>query len=182
MATLHLELDIDSDVHPELYVRLASIARSSARQEKLRQLAATGLIWEIARLHGPAFREPEPVPLAPPASPASTLGDGFLPALDAGSVSDHPSLVPQDVPLLVDVVDEAELGGSGRGSDSDSGGIGATALSLVRPADAAVDGASGRPSTYESPIASASPVVAPGSRTRSARIKRMKDSGLFQNG
>ena len=59
MATLHLELDIDSDVHPELYVRLASIERSPARQEKLRQLAATGLIWEIVRLHGPAFSEPK---------------------------------------------------------------------------------------------------------------------------
>ena len=152
MATLHLELDIDSDVHPELFVRLASIERSPARQEKLRQLAATGLIWEIARLHGPAFSEPEAVTLASP----DLHGAALAPAIDAGSASDHAPLVPEDVPLLVDVVDEAEIGG------------GAAAMRpLVLP---------------EAPLAAPSPVEASGGRTRSARIRRMKESGLFQNG
>src|SRR3954468_18955748 len=104
MATLHLELDIDSDVHPELYVRLAQIERSPARQEKLRQLASTGLIWEIARLHGPAFSEPEAVAHAP----ALHAGDDpAAQAVDAGSASEHAPRVPDDVPMLVDVVDDA---------------------------------------------------------------------------
>ena len=111
MATLHLELDIDSDVHPELYVRLASIERSPARQEKLRQLAATGLIWEIVRLHGPAFSEPETVTLAPPTLPPSGIDPASQAAVDAGSVADHAPVVPDNVPLLVDVVDEAEITG-----------------------------------------------------------------------
>ena len=167
MAILHLELDIDSDVHPELYVRLASIERSTARQEKLRQLAATGLIWEIVRLHGPAFSEPEAV-----TAPSPSRADDVLPrAVDAGSVSDHPAVVPENVPLLVDVVDEAEIGGDV-----------AAALSLVPPPPTAGDVAARRPATDNAAVLAASPAEPPGGRTRSARMKRMKDSGLFQNG
>jgi hypothetical protein len=57
MALLHIELEIDSEVYPELYARLASLSRAPAREEKLRQLAATGLLWELARLHGPALAD-----------------------------------------------------------------------------------------------------------------------------
>jgi hypothetical protein len=173
MATLHLELDIDSDVHPELFVRLASIERSPARQEKLRQLAATGLIWEIARLHGPAFSEPAVTTLVAPTGPPLDLGGEVTPAIDAGSVGDHPPLVPEDVPMLMDVVDEAEITGNGAKD---------AALSLVPPPLAADAADARRSSTREPSMFSASPLPAPGGRTRSARMKRMKDSGLFQNG
>jgi hypothetical protein len=167
MATLHLELDIDSDVHPELFVRLASIERSPARQEKLRQLAATGLIWEIARLHGPAFSEPVAVTLAP----APDAGDRLGPAVDAGAAEDHPAIVPEDVPLLVDVVDEAEITGA---SDAP--------VSPDRTPDASLDEASRRPAEAQAPMAPPAPADASSRRTRSARIQRMKESGLFQNG
>jgi hypothetical protein len=171
MATLHLELDIDSDVHPELYVRLASIERSPARQEKLRQLAATGLIWEIARLHGPAFSEPGTVTFAPTAS-TFDLGGALRAAIDAGSVADHPPVVPEDVPMLVDVVPEAEI---------PEGGVRESTLSLVPPpVPPAGDPASHALSAHEVPMSA--PVDLPSGRTRSARIKRMKESGLFQNG
>jgi hypothetical protein len=173
MATLHLELDIDSDVHPELFVRLASIERSPARQEKLRQLAATGLIWEIARLHGPAFSEPAVTTLVAPTGPPLDLGDAVAPAIDAGSVGDHPHLVPEDVPLLVDVVDEAEISGD-RPKDA--------TLSLVPPPLAAAEPAARQPLSDEAAASPAAPVEMPGGRTRSARIRRMKESGLFQNG
>ena len=163
MATLHLELDIDSDVHPELYVRLVSIERNSARQEKLRQLAATGLIWEIARLHGPAFGELEMVTLAPAEPP---------PAVDAGAVADHAPVVPQDVPLLVDVVDEAEIGGGfAHAAPSPSGSF-----------PVVVDGGLAEPTVHEVPAGVAPAIEAPSGRARSARIRRMKESGLFQNG
>ena len=173
MATLHLELDIDSDVHPELFVRLASIERSPARLEKLRQLAATGLIWEIARLHGPAFSEPAAATLVAPTGPPLDLGNAVAPAIDAGSVGDHPPLVPEDVPLLVDVVDEAEITGDGTKDAT---------LSLVPPPLAASDAALSRPSPIEPTARSTPPIEVPSGRTRSARIRRMKESGLFQNG
>ena len=173
MATLHLELDIDSDVHPELFVRLASIERSPARQEKLRQLAATGLIWEIARLHGPAFSEPAAPTLVAPTGPPLDLGSAAAPAVDAGSVGDHPHLVPEDVPLLVDVVDEAEISGDGAKD---------TTLSLVPPPLAATEPAPRQPLNDEPAAPPVSPIEVPGGRTRSARIRRMKESGLFQNG
>ena len=168
MATLHLELEIDSDVHPELYARLASIERSAARQEKLRQLAATGLIWEIARLHGPAFGVPEVVDPADPPPPPVDLGGDPASAVDAGSVTDHAPVVPQDVPVLVDVVDEAEMDGAAI--------VDPPARALAAPAREGPD------PRGSAPFASPSPVEAPHGRTRSARIRRMKESGLFQNG
>ena len=170
MATLHLELDIDSDVHPELFVRLASIERSPARLEKLRQLAATGLIWEIARLHGPAFSGPEAVTFASPAD----AGDRPEPAVDAGSVGDHPAIVPEDVPLLVDVVDDAEIVGVEVGD--------AAPPQVAAPEAIDDDHSARRPSQPEAFVPPPLPAEAPGGRTRSARIKRMKESGLFQNG
>jgi len=169
MATLHLELEIDSDVHPELYARLASIERSAARQEKLRQLAATGLIWEIARLHGPAFSQPEAVDPAGPRSLPADLGD-LASTVDAGSAIDHAPLVPEDVPVLVDVVDETEMDGAA--IEDPPPGV------LVVSAREGLEARGPAPFTCASP----SPVEVPHGRTRSARIRRMKESGLFQSG
>jgi hypothetical protein len=113
MAVVHLQLDIDSDVHPELYARLASMERQGARAEKLRQLAATGLIWEIIRLHGPAFAEPARAQRAEPPAPAPHAGPPVAARdtapVDAGAVADHAPHVPENVPVLFDVVDEAEV-------------------------------------------------------------------------
>ena len=50
MAVIRLEFDIDSDVHPELHAMLSTIASLAARGERLRQLAATGLVWERTRI------------------------------------------------------------------------------------------------------------------------------------
>lgn len=164
MAILRLQLEIDSEVHPELYARLASLGRLAAREEKLRQLAATGLIWEVARLHGPAFAYPDAA-----AQPAGELPHGgaaqAAPApdpatIDAGAVDDHPPLVPANVPMLTDIVDQAEAG-----VDID------TAAPTEKPATTAT-------------TATVVPLhdARPGGKTRSARLKRMKDLGLFQNG
>ncbi|WKB55568.1 hypothetical protein [Eleftheria terrae] len=54
MAVIRLQLEIDSDVYPELYEGLHAIERPQARQERLRQLAASGLVWEAVRMHGGA--------------------------------------------------------------------------------------------------------------------------------
>lgn len=76
MALLHLAIDVDSDVHPELYATLAGILSLASRDERLRQLAAAGLIWETVRREGyPKVYEPAPgvappVQAAAPARPA----------------------------------------------------------------------------------------------------------------
>lgn len=54
MTVLHLQFDIDSEVHPELHDMLRSISSSLSREERMRQLAATGLVWERLRLEGTA--------------------------------------------------------------------------------------------------------------------------------
>ena len=51
MSVLQLQVDVDSDVHPELHAILASISTGGSQAERLRQLAATGLIWEHLRLN-----------------------------------------------------------------------------------------------------------------------------------
>jgi hypothetical protein len=208
MAHLRFDLDIDSEVHPELYAKLASMERLPAREEKLRQLAATGLIWEIVRLHGPAFADPnaasstsqaparaeppavaglppeviadeaqsevsaeapgpEPVP-APEAEPAPSE----VSAVDAGAVDDHVPHVPANVPVLHDVVDETEM------ADASPVDAAEAALALVMSLSKPMP----PPSIADEPPPPAPTAEVPSGKGRSARMKRMKDSGLFQNG
>jgi len=227
MAHLRFELDIDSEVHPELYAKLASMERLPAREEKLRQLAATGLIWEIVRLHGPAFVDPNAVPASPSTPlaavapseaiavepPPETLADEAPPAViaddakpevsaeaavpepaplpelaadpeaattdaaavDAGTVEDHVPHAPVNVPVLHDVVDETEMA---HASPVDAAAAEA-ALALVM----ALGKPMAPPALADEPVpAPAPPPESKGGKSRSARMKRMKDSGLFQNG
>lgn len=60
MPTVRLEFELDSEVYPELHAALASMRSARARAERLRQLAATGLVWEKVRIHGAAGGAPEP--------------------------------------------------------------------------------------------------------------------------
>jgi hypothetical protein len=174
MAVLRLEVDIDTDVNPELFAKLTSIERRAAREEKLRQLAAAGLIWEMIRLHGQAFADPGTTgaPAAPHADDASReaplpdLGEAL--AVDAGVAADHEPRVPENVPLLLDVVDERELPE-----------VVTEAVALTAPPP-------GRVVALRPPApavaADDTAVEAHAGKSRSARMKRMKDMGLFQNG
>ncbi len=83
-------LDIDSDVYPELHARLSAIRVSGGRGECLRQLAASGLVWEALRLkgHGPATAmqspaEEQPLDTARPAPSAPAIP--FVPAAIAAA-------------------------------------------------------------------------------------------------
>ncbi len=79
MPTVRLEFELDSEVYPELHAALTSLRSARARAERLRQLAATGLVWEKVRIHGAAMGAPvaEERPglvtradvVAPPATP-----------------------------------------------------------------------------------------------------------------
>jgi hypothetical protein len=152
VAVLRLALEIDSDVYPELYAKLASLGRMTAREEKLRQLAALGLVWELARLHGPAVWDTAASP--PPSETHQALqppGEATEPAvhddIDLDLGFDAPITAPGELPVLLDVVAAPEV------PSVDSG-----------PA----------------PLDEAPPPRVKASR--SARLARMKDRGLFQNG
>jgi hypothetical protein len=82
MTVLHLQVDVDSEIYPELHELLASIGSSSSCEERLRQLAAIGLIWERTRLRAQADLL-DPVPAAP----------------------------PRQIPVLTDVVNPTEFSG-----------------------------------------------------------------------
>lgn len=70
MPTLRLEIDLDSDVYPELYATLDALRSARARGERLRQLAATGLVWELVRVRGPVALGPATAPgTRPPPEP-----------------------------------------------------------------------------------------------------------------
>lgn len=161
MAVIRLKVDVDSDVYPELYARLSSIERAAAREERLRQLAAVGLIWEAVRMHGPAATAlPPPVPPLPDAAPRppaprpKTVREELLrvaaqEAPQPREASSQPDALPA-VPVLFDIVDEAEV-------------------SSPVPLD-------------EPPLPPPLQTQVQPAATRSTRMKRMVDRGLFKNG
>ena len=85
MALIRLEVEVDSAVYPELYAGLTLIERPEVRAERLRQLAASGLVWEGVRMRGPGAVV-APAHRAPPEA--------------------------ANVPVLFDVVDEGARGAS----------------------------------------------------------------------
>jgi len=73
---VRLEFELDSEIYPELHAALSSMRSAGARAERVRQLAAAGLVWEKVRLHGVAAGKPvmeEQPLLAAPADAASAL-------------------------------------------------------------------------------------------------------------
>jgi len=197
MSVLQLQIEIDSDVHPELHAILMSIARSEARTERLRQLAAAGLIWEHLRaqvkLPPPAHaadrpeREPATTPLAEPTRPADE-------AIAAGSAARE--MPPGVIPVLWDAIDVAALLPSGamaeRGASRPEAarhvvpGSARAAESGPGPeASPAVESASRRAELPSDRGGESREVVAiPSSRKSGTRprLLRMREKGLFQNG
>ena len=88
MPTVRLEFELDSEVYPELHAALASMRSARARAERLRQLAATGLVWEKVRIHGAAAgapvaeERPGVVTRADVAAPPATPDANPLPAIE----------------------------------------------------------------------------------------------------
>ena len=97
MAVLHLQFDIDSEVYPELHDLLASIGNGVSREERLRQLAAIGLIWERTRLRAQDDLMESVVPV-----PVSVAAGASALAAPAS---------PRRLPVLTDVVDPTEMSG-----------------------------------------------------------------------
>jgi len=88
MPTVRLEFELDSEVYPELHAALTSMRSARARAERLRQLAATGLVWEKVRIHGvtagvPVAEErPGVVTRADVVAPPATPDANPLPAIE----------------------------------------------------------------------------------------------------
>ena len=154
MAVLHLQFDIDSEVYPELHDLLASIGSGASREERLRQLAAIGLIWERTRLRAQA----DPVDQADavesmPASMAASV---------AASVAQAASAPSRLFPVLTDVVDPQEV-------QEVSGPNQPVALQAA--ADSSRVGANDP--VHDLPEAR--------QKAHRSRLQRMKDKGLFKN-
>lgn len=183
MAVISLQVDVDSDVYPELYARLRAIDRPEAREERLRLLAASGLVWEAVRMHGPAATaEPPRVPPAPPA-PAATAPrrpPAEVPRIqhvDLAIDVEAPGPPPADetVPLLLDVVHEMS-----EPMPLDEPMMNATVVPLRADDDAThhVAAIADEDSPLPTPLDDSLRRPA----ARSARLKRMVDRGLFKNG
>ena len=75
MPTIRLEFDVDSELYPELHAALSRLGSTRARGERMRQLAAAGLVWENVRIHGASAIGPNspgevPADVTPRRSPA----------------------------------------------------------------------------------------------------------------
>lgn len=105
MATLLLQVEVDSEVHPELYAVLAAVGRATLRPERLRQLAGGGLIWEHLRAQprldagsGPSAAEHAR------ASAGSALSRALAQPRPAPAYDDAPEAA-EPPPVLDDVVE-----------------------------------------------------------------------------
>jgi len=190
MAVLHLQIEIDSDVQPELHAAVVSIARSPARAERVRQLAAAGLIWEHVRAQGR--------PKSRSADTASTAAVVSLTAASAQSIdgdaaidldSESPALVATaDVPVLWDAVEDTAA--LAYGGERVTEAIVQPALRRIANSDVAVSTRARPPAVSQEssnePTARRPDRVADGAPLRKTgakpRLLRMKEMGLFRNG
>ena len=159
MAVLHLQFDVDSEVHPELFAMLSSMGSSSSQGERLRQLAATGLVWEQLRLRGPAPSHPQ---------------DDVDPTVAEAFVRETHSAI-QELPVLTDVVEPA---GVLRLEPATRPPLRPVNRDIVDLRDAR-HGAAERDSVgANEPIHDLPPARKTATRSR---LMRMKDKGLFKN-
>jgi hypothetical protein len=178
MPTLQLQVEIDSEVHPELYALLAAVGKASLRPERLRQLAAGGLIWEHLRAQprldaaaSPALAETARV--ADRASIArAAVRAVSLPPVAPVEPAPEPAPAPEEPPVLQDVV---ELNVPRPAPRSRSRAAAAPAV----PAEAAPAAPEPR---AEEPPAAPLPEFAGGKKPGPrSRLLLMKERGLFKN-
>ena len=171
MPLLQIQIDIESDVHPELHAALLLVARSPARAERLRQLAAAGLIWEQLR----AQARSSPVPAAGPIAEILPAGAAVHPATIAGDTRPTGGalrVAPRgDIPVLTDAIDEAALPVSARAVDADDQGA---PVPLASGWDLEGPGWS-----HDRQEPATPPARKLGPRPR---LLKMREKGLFQNG
>jgi hypothetical protein len=208
MAIVHVRLDVDSDVHPELYAMLVAIDRAASRAERMRQLASGGLIWEHLRVQGPVLARvdievgtdqvveralvvaPPPV-VPPPAAPP--------PAASAPTPPPAPVATPLAAPAPVPRPPPARLAPQPVATEADDAATPAKRAPRPRAGPSRnlpvlydsvelgeVEGrqrAAAEENTTESRETSADGAPPPPQKTGPRpRLMRMKEKGLFNNG
>ncbi len=158
MAIFQLKLDVDSTAHPELHQMLTMMENPSFREERVRQLASTGLIWERMRL-------------APPATVNEAATD--IPAIAQGAPgAAHLALVSKPskhdalgLPVLHDEVPGCQM-------------FARPEAGLQPVAESSPLAGSPSPRALQAPTDGSSEVHMSGKRSR---LMRMKNRGLFTN-
>lgn len=155
MTVLHLPLEIDPEVYPELYAMLVGLRSDAARVERLRQLAATGLVWETVRRDGYPKTLELPPAAAPPPRPESYVDLAIdAPKSAEPDLAHEVEIAVRELPVLHDVIDMAPP--------------------LEPDPEPPPPHEPGGDVIHMPPIASL-----PATRSR---LKRMKQKGLFKNG
>jgi hypothetical protein len=176
MATLQLQAEVDSEVHPELYAVLSAIGNASLRPERLRQLAAGGLIWEHLRAL-PRLDAGAGAALAETARAADS--SALSRALSRTRAALPPALAPaaEEPPVLQDVVEVVAAQSAPRPRTRAAPERRAGAVP-VNPEPAAAS-----PAPDDVPAA-AKPLHETGAKRSGprSRLLLMKERGLFKNG
>lgn len=187
MATLQLQVEIDSEVHPELYALLAAVGKASLRPERLRQLAAGGLIWEHLRAQ-PRLDAGAGAVLAETARAADSSALGRALARAGATPPAEPAPAPEEPPVLQDVVELAPRAAP-RTRARAAAGNGDPARAPREPAPrsaaraAEAEPAAPMPRVDEAPAAAVAPAEAEAKKSGPrSRLLLMKERGLFKNG
>jgi hypothetical protein len=199
MPTVRLEFELDSEVYPELHAALSALSSSRARAERMRQLAAAGLVWEKVRLHGAAATA-----VPPPAEerPAIVARADVAPLPPATAEAPRPrsrrarpgrqeiEQVMRELPVLVDVVADVRAAPELQ-DDPYAPAVDAPATwsamnaypdDLMAPAHppAALEG--GDDDALQIPEAALHVTALSHKPATRSRLMRMKERGLFKNG
>lgn len=197
MSIVRLDFDVDGDVYPELYAALSALSGTPARAERIRHLAAAGLVWENVRIHGAAAIGPTPVAEKEKSGPAvsrpasSTKADP-VPASERRRGARRPAEAPAGaprsadfvdlaidaMPVLMDVVGETEVRGGERFDSHLPPPTSADTHPKREDGDTARD-EEPSPALEEAVLHVASLSDKPATRSR---LMRMKERGLFKNG
>jgi hypothetical protein len=101
MAVIRLQLDVDSEVQPELHALLCAIGSDASREERLRQLAASGLVWERLRIEHQARRDDA----GPDTSHAPAAGPSLLDPEAYETFLRELRHAVRELPVLTEVLD-----------------------------------------------------------------------------
>lgn len=177
MPTLQLQVEIDSEVHPELYALLAAVGKASLRPERLRQLAAGGLIWEHLRAQprldaaaSPALAETARAADRSAIARAAVRSVSVVPV----EAAPEPAPAPEEPPVLQDVV-ELTTRPAPRSRGRTAAAAPATAAEAAPAAPAARVEEAPAPAA---PLPEFAGGKKPGPRSR---LLLMKERGLFKN-
>lgn len=198
MPTVRLEFELDSEVYPELHAALCALSSSRSRAERMRQLAAAGLVWEKVRLHGAAAI------VVPPAEerPAIVTRADVAPLPPATAEAPRPrsrrsrpsrqeiEQVMRELPVLVDVVADVRPASEPQ-DDPYPPAVEAPATwsamnaypdDLMAPAHAPAAMEGTDDDAFEMPEAALHVTALSHKPATRSRLMRMKERGLFKNG